>query len=132
MLRGKTSMQSSPYAPRRNSIRLPGYDYCQPGAYFVTICSSNRKGILGNVSNGRSILSWLGAIAERCWSGIPEHFPDIKLDTFVIMPNHLHGILWIMHGHQPKSGSNASSRNAGPEPRSLAAIVRSFKAATTK
>ena len=89
-----------PYDPRihhRRSIRLKGYDYTQPGTYFITLCTKARQCIFGNVVKGEMRLNYLGHIAEQCWLAIPEHFPHVELDTFVLMPNHLHGILLIIN-----------------------------------
>ncbi|MCM0588870.1 MAG: transposase [Gloeotrichia echinulata DVL01] len=87
-----------PYDPQkhhRRSIRLKGYDYTQTGAYFITICTKKRQCLFGNVVQGEMQLNSLGYIAFNCWQTIPDHFPHIELDTFVVMPNHIHGILII-------------------------------------
>ncbi|MEH2465842.1 transposase [Nostoc sp.] len=87
-----------PYDPRihqRRSIRLKGHDYTQPGAYFITLCTQARQCLFGNVVKGKMQLNYLCHIAFNCWEAIPDHFPHIELDTFVVMPNHLHGILVI-------------------------------------
>ena len=75
---------------RRRSIRLSGYDYSQNGAYFVTVCTKNREGLFGEMR-----LNDAGNIACQCWKDIPLHFPHVGPDGFVIMPNHIHGILFI-------------------------------------
>ncbi len=79
----------------RRSIRMRGYDYSQAGAYFVTLCTHNRECLFGNVENGAIALNDAGDIAADCWLRIPEHFPNVELDEWVIMPNHVHGILVI-------------------------------------
>ena len=79
----------------RRSIRLPGYDYAQPGAYFVTICTRNGEPLLGDVVRRRVRLTAVGEHARACWIEVPEHFPWVRLDAFVIMPDHVHGIVWI-------------------------------------
>jgi putative transposase len=90
----------------RRSIRLHGYDYSQPGAYFVTICIHDRaQRLFGNVVGGKMVLNDAGKSAQRCWVDIPMHFPDVKLDEFVVMPNHVHGVIVIR--------SNATSTDAG-------------------
>ena len=81
---------------KRKSIRLQGYDYSTPDAYFVTICTYRRERVFGKIRNGEMQLSSIGEIAERCWKEIPDHFPHIELNEFVVMPNHLHGII-ILH-----------------------------------
>ena len=88
-----------PYDPRkhhRRSIRLPGYDYTQAGAYFVTLVTHERACLFGEIVDGEMRLNEAGQAAERCWLDIPSHFPHAALDAFVIMPNHVHGILWIV------------------------------------
>ncbi|MBW2704487.1 MAG: transposase, partial [Deltaproteobacteria bacterium] len=79
----------------RRSIRLKGYDYGQAGAYFVTICAWDRACLFGDVVEDRMRLNDAGRIAEACWLAIPEHFPLVELDAFVVMPNHVHGIIVI-------------------------------------
>jgi len=80
----------------RKSIRLPGYDYSQPGYYFVTICINNRKQrLFGDVVDGTMVSNEMGTIAINCSKCLPERFPNIKLDTFQIMPNHIHTIIQI-------------------------------------
>jgi putative transposase len=86
---------ADPRAHQRRSIRLKGYDYAQPGAYFVTICTADRQPILGEIVNGAMRLSAAGRIVEQEWRRLVRHFPNIRLDAYVIMPNHLHGIIVI-------------------------------------
>ena len=74
----------------RKSIRLKGYDYSQPGGYFVTICTKNREMLFGDVVDGKMVLNSGGKIVKKCWFDIPAHFPNVCLDDFVIMPNHVH------------------------------------------
>lgn len=79
----------------RRSIRLQGYDYSQPGAYFITLCTQNRQCLFGNVIDGKMILNDYGQIAHQCWLEIPHHYPNVELDEFIVMPNHVHGIIII-------------------------------------
>lgn len=88
-------MHFNPKIHHRRSIRLKGYDYSQAGLYFVTICVQNGMYLLGDVVDGKMILNEYGQIAEKCWLEIPEHYPDAVLHNFVIMPNHVHGIIEI-------------------------------------
>ncbi len=132
------------YDPRnhhRHSIRLKEYDYAAPGAYFVTIVTRNRMCLFGNVADGVMWLNVLGRIASAYWAEIPHHFPNVTLDAFVVMPNHIHGIVIVtspigvdgvgaqhaapLHGPQPVPHVNVV-------PGSLGVIVRSFKSAVTK
>ena len=86
------------YDPRihcRRSIRLQKYDYSNQGAYFITLCTWNRESILGSVLNSVMQLSRFGDIVMRCWQDLPNHYSNIAMDEIVIMPNHLHGIIWV-------------------------------------
>jgi putative transposase len=87
-----------PYNPdihHRCSIRLKGYDYSQQGAYFVTICTYKRNCLFGEIVDGEIKLNTNGEIVRGCWLSIFRHFLNVELDEFVIMPNHLHGIIII-------------------------------------
>lgn len=78
------------------SIRYKGYDYSSPGKYFVTFCAKNKVRYFGHIENGAMILSDMGIIARDCWLEIPRHFQFVKLDEFVIMPDHVHGIIIVV------------------------------------
>ena len=80
---------------RIESARLPGYDYSQYGAYFVTIVTHNRENFFGEIVNGKMLLNEIGKIVLHCWNDLPNHYENIILDEFVIMPNHVHGIIII-------------------------------------
>jgi len=75
--------------------RLKGWDYGSSGYYFVTICVKDRECVFGNVDDYKMVLSESGEIAEKFWLEIPAHFPFVKLDEFIIMPNHIHRIIII-------------------------------------
>ena len=77
------------------SMRLPQRDYRRPGGYFVTLCTKHRGYFFGDVVNGKMQLSAMGHIAERCWREIPDHYENTRIDEYVVMPNHVHGILVI-------------------------------------
>jgi putative transposase len=79
----------------RHSIRLGGFDYTQAGAYFVTICTINRICIFGRIENQKMALSPIGEIAESEWRRTREIRRNVEVDEFIIMPNHVHGILFI-------------------------------------
>ncbi len=117
-------------------MRLRGYDYAQAGAYFVTICAHNRECVFGESMGGEMRLSNIGKIADECWNAIPEHFQQVELDEFVVMPNHIHGILVITdfvgatHA-SPLQKSPLQEQPRGPNPKSVGAIVGSFKSAVT-
>ena len=80
----------------RKRLRLKGYDYSQPGAYFVTICTKNRVNCFGEIVNGQMRGNGLAAVVQSCWNDLPNHYPNAQLDEFVIMPNHVHGIIFIV------------------------------------
>jgi len=124
-------------APRdRQSARLANFDYASTGAYFITICAHQRNTLFGAIVDGRLVTSVIGTIVVNCWNSIPHHFSHVSLDSFVVMPNHLHGI--IILGEQPPP--NVRAQHAAPLQRrlprvqqgSVGAIIRSFKSAATK
>ena len=77
------------------SARLPYYDYSQNGMYFVTICTHEKNYFFGEIHNNEMLYSEMGKIAAECWENIPDHFPFMKLGEWVVMPNHVHGVLCI-------------------------------------
>src|SRR6185503_5853198 len=80
----------------RRSIRLTGYDYSQAGAYFVTVCTRQRECVFGEVSAEAGMcLNEYGGIAQKVWDALPGRYTNVKTDEFVIMPNHIHGIIVI-------------------------------------
>jgi putative transposase len=137
--------------PSRQRTRLPEYDYRTPGAYFITICTHDRHNTLGEVQGDTVELTALGEIVERCWQAIPRHFPHTALDVHVIMPNHLHGIIWLREGEANAGGGSQDPCRAtacrgptrvsqtrrspegfgSPVAGSLPTIVRSTKSAVT-
>lgn len=85
-----------PQKHHRRSICLKNYDYSSAGAYFVTIVAWQRECLFGEVVNGEMRLSRYGEIVQKWWNEIPIHFPNVELGPFVIMPNHVHGIIFIV------------------------------------
>ena len=122
----------------RHSIRLPNYDYAQPGAYFITIVTYQRTLLFGNIVNEEMQLNNFGKIVDECWRAIPDHFPNVELRAYIIMPNHIHGIIMINdHGATMSSSSSVGARHASPLPHgvkshSIGAIVGSFKSTVTR
>ncbi|MCL2290185.1 MAG: transposase [Bacteroidetes bacterium] len=146
------SKHYNPNIHHRHSFRLKGYDYSQAGLYFITICVQNHRCLLGKIIDGKIELNEYGKIVEECWLEITQHYPDCILHEFVVMPNHLHGIIELT-----KNGVNATVgvenfrphenndtqlpvgvENFRPlqrpncKSRSIGAIVRGFKIGTTK
>jgi putative transposase len=130
-------MKFDPQIHHRRSIRLSDYDYSQPGAYFITIVTRGRECLFGEIKDGEMQLSGMGQIAEEAWRAIPEHFPQVELGTYVVMPNHVHGII-IIRGMATNSSPSVGARHASPlpphgvKPKSIGAMVGSFKSAVTK
>ena len=119
----------------RRSIRMKGADYSRPGIYFLTICSEGGRCLFGRIGSGCIRLSTLGEIVRECWMNIPEHFSRVHLDEFVIMPNHVHGVLVLrpVVGAQHSCAlSDVAKRTPRVKPNSVSAIVRSFKAIVTR
>ncbi len=92
-------MKYNPQKHHRRSIRLEGYDYTQIGAYFVTICTWQRECLFGNVVNQEMQLSRYGETVLFNWDYLPRRYPYVLLDAFVIMPNHVHGIIFLTDDH---------------------------------
>src|SRR5262249_30471076 len=107
----------------RHSLRKRDYDYSSAAHYFVTLCTKGMKHFFGEVANNQINTTSIGKIASRCWSEIPDHFATVTLDTFVIMPNHLHGIIIL---NKTQSGAACCA------PTRLGTVIRSFKAAVSK
>lgn len=93
-------MTYNPNLHNRYSIRLQGYDYTQPGAYFLTINTHNKVHNLGQIINGTVQLFGAGIIAQELWLKTPRHFNNVILGEFVIMPNHMHAIVVIADGNK--------------------------------
>jgi REP element-mobilizing transposase RayT len=86
-------MKYDPQIHHRRSIRLKGYDYSQSGLYFITICIQNRECLLGKIEQGLINLNPAGEMIKQMWQQLPQRFAHVQIDKFVVMPNHLHGII---------------------------------------
>ena len=116
----------------RKKLRLENYDYQSPGAYFVTICTQGHLSTLGKIVDQNVELTWKGEIVQDLWVEISQHFSYVKLDEFVVMPNHLHGILWIVEQNDSIPSKRKNPNSVNPQTGSLSVIVRSFKSAVTR
>ena len=133
-------MTFNPDIHNRRSIRLKHYDYTQPGGYYITMVIQDRTCILGEITNGEMILSESGKIVQSEWMHTPEIRPNIRLDMYVIMPNHIHGIIVITgRGTKHRAPTPTMKQNTAqyesfgkPVSNSIPTIVRSFKAIATK
>ena len=135
------------------SARLPNWDYRSSGAYFITICTAGREHYFGEIKNGKMHLSNLGVIADIFWHEIPARKSIVKLGEYVIMPNHMHGILIIDETNptstkSPKNNIKTTDSSIRPNPNppqkneimsqkspksnSVSTIIRSYKSAVTK
>ncbi len=134
-------MAFNPDIHHRKSIRLKGYDYSKPGLYFVTVCTFKKEHLFGEIKINKMELNDGGEKAKKCWVDISQHYPNIILDEFVVMPNHIHGIIQIV------KNEDAGAQNIEPLlnppiqkinkfqhiiPRSLGSIIRGFKIGVTK
>jgi REP element-mobilizing transposase RayT len=121
---------------KRRSIRLSEYDYTTPGAYFVTICTHGNACLFGKVAVGEILLNEAGKMVKNVWDALPDHYPSIEIDAFVVMPNHMHGIIIISDnnvGPAPRGRLKGSGQAQGPAPTlSLPDVVHRFKTLTTK
>jgi REP element-mobilizing transposase RayT len=122
------------------SIRLQTWDYSNNGAYFITICTQDRNHFFGDIQNGNMQLSEIGKLAEQYWMEIPNHFSFIELENFVVMPNHVHGILIInnislsecVETRQCLVSTIGSSRFQNQGKNTISSIVGSYKSIVTK
>jgi REP element-mobilizing transposase RayT len=135
------------------SARLQNWDYGWNGAYFITICTHNREQYFGKIINKKMALSEIGILAEKYWYEIPQHFPFVKLGEFVVMPNHIHGIIIIdktnnytnmnativetqnfasLQPPQQQYQPPLSKNKFGPQSKNLASIIRGYKIGVTK
>ena len=131
------------------SARLQTWDYSAGGVYFITVCTDNRTHFFGECVNGKIKLSTIGAIVQGFWFEIPKHFPFVELGEFIVMPNHVHGIVIINKNDGIQTNRdverdvetlqcNVSTKkseffkNISPKSGSIAAIVRSYKSVCTK
>ncbi|GGK74938.1 transposase [Rufibacter glacialis] len=89
------------------SARLQHWDYGWNAAYFITICTKDRQHYFGSILDGEMQLSEIGRLAYTVWAEIPSHFPFVELDSFVVMPNHVHGLLLIQKPEEPPADHSA-------------------------
>ena len=136
-------MKFDPEKHHRRSIRLQGYDYTQAGAYFTTVCTYQRQLLFGEVVDGEMQLSQFGHIVQAEWLRTAIVRPNVELDEFIIMPNHIHGIIVLTdppmathratHRVAPTAGCDASKeRLIGPRSGSIGAILGQFKSIVSK
>ena len=111
----------------RRLNRLHGFNYSSAGYYFVTINVHGREPVFASAVNGTTGLNVYGCFAERCWSEIPGHFAGCFTDEYIIMPDHVHGIIII-----GENAYNEPSAGEGPQYEKLPVIIGSYKSAVSK
>ena len=131
-MNGNLYMAYNPAIHHRRSLRIPGYDYSQNGAYFITVCTHNHKCIFGNIIDGEMKLNGFGEIIQTEWEKTVNIRAEIKLGEYVIMPNHFHAIVFITtescRGVRPDA---PTIRIMGPKPKSIGALMAGFKSSVT-
>ncbi len=120
-------MTYNPDIHHRRSIRLREYDYSQCGIYFVTICSYDNECPFGEIKNWEMLQNEFGTIVQECWNDISVHFEYVELDEFIVMPNHVHGIIVI---HEPVGRGEVSSPSPSKPPNPAVKTNRSSHKAT--
>ena len=128
-------MKYNPDIHHRRSIRLPGYNYSQPGAYFITLCAEQRQCIFGDIVDGQMILNQYGAIIADTYRWLCQHYPYFYTDEWVVMPNHFHAIMVITN--EPCRGGSRTAptinhRNPTTKRKPLGRLIGAFKTVSTK
>jgi REP element-mobilizing transposase RayT len=123
---------------KRQSLRLKGYDYSKSGAYYVTICTQKRQCLLGTINDGKMVLNHAGEMVQKIWNDLSIKCPEMVIDEFIIMPNHVHGIIFIVGA--PLVGAPSIESRMGDKDRagtrpaptsSLGDVVGIFKSIST-
>jgi REP element-mobilizing transposase RayT len=125
-------MKFDPEEHHRRSIRLKGYDYSQAGAYFVTIVTWQRECLFGEIADGKMMLNEIGEIVREEWERTAMVRPNVELGEYVIMPNHVHGILVFVDGGDVGATRRVAPTSQTLQPGSLGAIMAQFKSIATK
>lgn len=113
--------------PRRKRLRLADYDYSSYGAYFVTVVVHDRSNIFGDVRDDSMYRSAAGDAVLAAWSAVPERFATVELDSFAVMPNHIHGIMWLLDDVGKSPGTSKDTESAKQHRPSLPMVMRAFK-----
>ena len=117
---------------RRRSIRLREYDYSMSGAYFVTICIDGGRCLLGDIINGQMHESPAGSKIRNCWQTLPDRFVGVDIDSAIVMPNHIHGIIFLEVGDSTQTSSSPSENRAATRAApTLGDTIGAFKSIST-
>ena len=126
------------FMKHRKTNRLSNFDYSSSGYYFVTVCTKDRQEYFGHIINNEMVVNKYGANTKYCWFEIPKHFPNVELDEFGVMPNHIHGIIIIRNLNQSVGNKNFCSLQNKKIPwqtmlsKSLSSVIRGFKIGVTE
>jgi REP element-mobilizing transposase RayT len=123
-------MRFNPELHHRHSLRLHGYDYTQAGAYFVTICTQHKACVLGEIVGGEMQLT-TGRMVQRVWNDMPQYYLAVDVDAFVVMPNHIHGIIVLTVGAGLRACPTPGRPQGVAPTMSLPMVVHRFKSLTT-
>ena len=115
---------------RSQTVRLSTRNYDEGGPYFITICTFEKRLLFGRIQGGELIPSEIGKIAAEFWQEVPRHHADVELDEFVVMPNHMHGIVWLPH-KDVRENPRRPNQFRSPASGTLGHVVRTYKAAVT-
>jgi putative transposase len=125
-------MTFNPYARQRRSLRLQGYDYAQNGAYFITICTHKKHNLFGEITSGEMQLNKPGIIVHEKWLKTATLRQYLELDEFIIMSNHVHGIIYLASSCRGTARRAPAEEFGKPVATSIPTIVRAYKSAVTK
>ena len=114
------------------SVRLSGYDYSQDGWYFITICTQGQKCMFGKFANGQIQLCEYGYIVDKCWKWLAQQYDYVHLDQYVVMPNHLHGIINICRGGSRTARTQIAPAGNAQKCKPLSRLIGAFKTISTK
>ncbi len=116
--------------PNRSTLRLREFDYTTPGAYFITICTFRKACVLGQVIDDHAFLSATGSMVASTWSDLPNCCPGVQTDAFIVMPNHIHGIIVLNGNHHTSPPADGQAWEPAPT-FGLPDIIHRFKSLTT-
>ncbi len=113
--------------PARRRLRLPWFDYSSHGTYFITVCTHAKQPLLGVVREARMVENPVGCAVRTTWDHLPTRFPEVELDAFVVMPNHVHGIVVLRRDSPIRLGSGTKSGSP-----TLGEVVGAFKSLSAR
>jgi REP element-mobilizing transposase RayT len=134
-----TAMIFNPDIHRRRSIRLKAHNYSSAGSYYVTVCAQNRECMFGKIVDTEMKLNDVGWMVQGVWDELPGHYPGVRTDSFVIIPNHIHGIIVLTGSTQRRGESRIRPREGDHKDRpygtlagTIGRVMQGFKSITTR